>query len=180
MTNKKQPVIVDTNVICLAGNTNYQEMPPLLAACALKCTLFINEFIKNKNSKIVLDIGREIIGEYERNIPKQPTVSRVFMKWLYQYLAKMSAEDLQDLIKLEKDSQGAYLDFPKDPRLGKFDPADRKYIALANAHKGHPEIIQGTDCKWWGFRDILLENGIRVTFLCEEYVKANYHLKIEG
>lgn len=41
-----------------------------------------------------------------------------------------------------------------------------------------PPILQATDSKWWGWKDSLGEAGIKVKFLCPEFVKQKYGKKI--
>lgn len=170
-------VIIDTNVICEAGRTDYEMDSSLAVRCTEMCIDFIYNFIKSPTSRLVLDTGWEIVREYERNISKsgQPTLANRFMLWLYAYLSKIPAEDLIDI---QKKGQDLYETFPLDDRLKDFDPRDRKFIALANVHSAHPPIIQGTDCKWWGFKDIFREYGIEICFLCEDYIKDTFQRKI--
>ena len=61
--------------------------------------------------------------------------------------------------------------------MSKFDPSDRKFVAVANAHPGKPSILQATDSKWWGWKDALLECGIKVEFLCPAEIANAYKRK---
>ena len=169
--------IIDTNVICEAANTNYASMDDLRACCARNCARFINHFIHSAESRIAMDTHYEIMIEYERNAPRPGTENPAayFMLWFYDYLAKMSPEDLIDT---QKTGENQYGTFPSDKRLSDFDPADRKFIAVANAHPEHPPIVEGTDCKWWGYKEVLAEHGILIDFLCEEYIKDAYQKKM--
>ena len=56
-------------------------------------------------------------------------------------------------------------------RLSSFDPDDRKFVAVANAHPGKPPIMEATDRQWWGWKEALHDAGITVHFLCPEYVE---------
>ena len=49
-----------------------------------------------------------------------------------------------------------------------FDPADRKFIAVALAHPEKPPILQAVDSQWWDFRDAFRRNGVIVEFICED------------
>lgn len=172
----EQKIIIDTNVICQADNISYGEMPTLLAKCTLECIRFLNNIIISSDFHVILDAGREILGEYERNVSSsQPTVANSFMRWLYSYIANMPVEDL---INLTKNGDNTYEEYPADERLSNFDPPDKKFIALSNAHPCKPHIIQGTDCKWYGFKNIFAEHGIIIDFLCEDYIKDAYKKKM--
>ena len=58
-----------------------------------------------------------------------------------------------------------------------FDLSDRKFVAVANAHQEKPPILEGTDSKWWGWKDALAEVGIKVVFLDEAYILQKYNQK---
>jgi hypothetical protein len=72
---------------------------------------------------------------------------------------------------------GDYTTFPEHEDLDKFDPADKKFVALANAHPRKPPILQATDSKWWGWKDALSACGITVEFLCPDEVREIYERK---
>jgi len=74
----------------------------------------------------------------------------------------------------------SYSEFPDHAGLSSFDISDRKFVAVAKKHPDEPPILQATDSKWWGFKDVLNDVGISVTFLCPEYVKAKYEKKVGG
>jgi hypothetical protein len=61
-----------------------------------------------------------------------------------------------------------FLEFPVDRALKNFDRSDRKFVAVALAHPERPPILQAVDSKWWGFKDALNRNGVRVEFLCPD------------
>ena len=62
-------------------------------------------------------------------------------------------------------------EFPKDPELANFDPDDRKFVAVAIAHCEKPPILQAVDSQWLDFRDVLLQHGVRVQFICEDDIQ---------
>jgi hypothetical protein len=62
--------------------------------------------------------------------------------------------------------------FPDDPDLAAFDPADRKFVALALASDSHPSILNAVDSDWWHFREALRRAGVEVMFLCSDQVTA--------
>jgi hypothetical protein len=61
--------------------------------------------------------------------------------------------------------------FPPDEALAKFDPSDRKFVAVSCAHEQRPPILQATDSKWWGLREALVACGVTVHFLCPEHIQ---------
>jgi hypothetical protein len=100
----------------------------------------------------------------------QPGVGDRFMKWVHDHRWQFSPENRVDITK----NDDTYDEFPIHKEIANFDPSDRKFVAVANAHSAHPPILQATDCKWWGWKDALFEVGITVIFLCPYYIKVKY------
>lgn len=100
----------------------------------------------------------------------QPGVGDRFMKWAHDNLWRLP--DCQR-VKITK-SGASYREFPRRAGLDDFDLSDRKFIAVANAHPDKPPVLQATDSEWWGWKDVLQNAGVRVHFLCPEYVKNKY------
>ena len=146
--------------------------------CAKKCNQFLASFLGDSTAQIVLDRGMAIFKEYKKAYELQkkfsPNIATQFFRWLFKYMNTIPDVDFVELpLKNEE-----YVDFPNDNRLSKFDLADRKFIALANKHPDHPSIIEASDCKWWGFKEVFVELGINVVFIDENYVKMKYMKKM--
>ncbi len=73
-----------------------------------------------------------------------------------------------------------FAEFPDPVLQTKFDPPDRKFVAVANAHPDKPPILQAADCKWLNWRDDLATHGITIDFVCPEDVKTFYAKKFPG
>ena len=74
-------------------------------------------------------------------------------------------------------SHDSYDEFPGYEGLRGFDADDRKFIAVANAHEKRPAVLQATDSEWWGYRDALRHVGVRVEFLCPDFVRTKHREK---
>ncbi len=166
--------IVDTNVPTKASypmeEWNEEELELIES-----CIDFVYNLIRNPQSKLVLDMDREIVGEYENNI-KETDIGKMFLRWLYHYMAGMDI--MNDMLKLEKTKDGSYKDFPADEALQGLDLADRKFIALSAAHKDKPMLIQAADGKWLEFEEALRKYGIHIEFLNPEYANKKFTKKI--
>jgi hypothetical protein len=69
-------------------------------------------------------------------------------------------------VTLSESAQDIFAEFP-DPALEPFfDPPDRKFAAVANAHPDKPTIWQAADCKWVDWWPALQAKGVEVDFLC--------------
>jgi len=181
MSKKEKRIeIIDTNVPMTAGN-RVADIPDDLLLCAKACIEFIQELIKKDSGvRVVLDSNHLVLNEYEKNIKSlrgEDNLATYFLHWIYEYLAKIQPDDFFPLTEL---SENEYAEYPNHiSELKSFDPSDKKFIALAFVHKESPVIIEATDSKWWGIKDILKDEGIEVMFLCEEYIKEKFEKKID-
>lgn len=162
--------IIDTNVIKTAdlANTDDNNIP---LSCIEKCMDIIETI--EKHGGLLIDSNWEIIKEYENNIRNPQFFSFRFLKWVLTHQANQKFVEMYCLGKTGE----IYTDFPKDEELNNFDPADKKFIALANAYSGSSIVYEATDSEWWGYRDAFAKAQIEVCFLCEDYVKDKYNNK---
>ncbi len=168
--------LMDTNVpktanLALAPD----QVPQDLVGCVLACVEAVEHVIKKQ--ALVMDAGEEIFDEYRQQLSMkgQPGVGDRFMKWVHDNRWSFPEANR---VQITKNGE-SYDQFPAHAGLTQFDPSDRKFIAVANAHPEKPAIIQATDSKWWGWKDALGEVGITVHFLCHDYVQKKYVKKME-
>jgi hypothetical protein len=175
MSSLPPKCIVDTNVpkttnLALKPGT----IPQDLTGCVSKCIEAI-EYVINRRC-LVMDAGDEIFDEYRKELSMkgQPGMGDRFMKWVHDNRWKLPDSDR---IKITK-NEDTYQEFPNHAGLANFDPSDRKFVAVSNAHPDKPPILQATDSKWWGWKEALGEAGIIVHFLCRDYAEAKYREKM--
>lgn len=167
--------VVDTNVPITANlAVSPNEIPIELAECVLACIEAIEQV--TRNGGLVIDTNNEIFNEYRHqlSLKGQPGVGDRFLRWVHDHQWVESQIECVDITK----NGDSYDQFPAHEGLSHFDPSDRKFVAVANAHPDRPPILQATDSKWWGWRDALSEVGIEVRFLCPEYVESKFEEKI--
>ncbi|WP_319405274.1 hypothetical protein [uncultured Desulfosarcina sp.] len=171
MNNLPKKCLVDTNVpktanLALTPDTIPQE----LTDCVLACVEAVEHIVKKGG--LVIDAGHEIFDEYRHKLSMkgQPGVGDRFMKWVNDNRWKFPEADR---VQITKNGE-SYDQFPDHEGLNDFDPSDRKFVAVANAHPAKPPILQATDSKWWGWKDALGEVGVSVHFLCPDYIERKY------
>ena len=167
--------IVDTNVPKTANlATKPDKNSETPDVCILSCVNAIENIINKKS--VIVDNSDEIFEEYRHqlSLKGQPGVGDKFMKWVNDH--RWSLPKIQR-VTITKNGD-SYREFPIHPSLNNFDPSDRKFVAVANAHPDKPPIIEATDSKWWGWKQPLKEVGINVRFLCPEYIENKYSKKI--
>ena len=159
--------VVDTN-IAVAANKRADVGPE----CVLRCVAALGKL--TRCGTIVIDDGWRIIREYRQQLNEtgQPGPGDGFLKWILTNL-KNPQRCIQVSITPMKSMNSAredYQEFPRHPQLQSFDPADRKFVAVAMAVDGGAPILQATDRKWWAMRGFLHESGVRVEYVCPQEI----------
>jgi len=158
--------VVDTNVPVIANGKSPQASPECVVACVERLQQLL------MTGRLVLDDGRRIIREYQANLRSgaQPGFGDAFLKWV---LTNHTNPARCERITIHEMSGPAedYREFPNDLALAFFDPADRKFVAVALAHREHPPIWVAVERDWWNFRNPLADAGVGVEFLCEDDMK---------
>ncbi len=151
--------VVDTNVLLVANEQHGNVSPECVIACVERL-----ERIR-KSGCVVLDDGYEILSEYSLKTDSKRgyRFGDAFVKWLRQNSANPQRVEQ---VHIEKHAERGYAEFPDDAELSKFDPDDRKFVAVAVAHPRRPPILQGTDSKWMLWTERLSVHRIEVEFLC--------------
>ena len=160
-------VIVDTNVPLVANRFSHAS-EDCVEICVDRLEQITKGEIKLAVDYCASDDQRHIIDEYRNklNPSSQPGVGDAFLKWVE---INWTNPDLCDLVEITFIVVGAkisFAEFPSDPALADFDDDDRKFVAVACAHPGHPPILQAVDSKWHHFLGALTPNGVRVEYLC--------------
>ncbi len=152
-------VVVDTNVI-LTANRQHADVSE---ACIVSCVQRLHEIVTR--GRVAIDDEYRILNEYKNrttpHIGKRP--GDAFVKWLLRNNANPAR---CDRVTLQEHEERGFESFPQDDRLDAFDPADRKFVAVAHAHADQPLILQATDSKWIDWAPALRDHGVNVEFLC--------------
>ena len=167
----RKPHVVDTNVAVVANQRSRESY-----SCASACA---QALLKIRNCGfLVIDDGDRILAEYRRNgsLSGQPGAGDYFIKWVHDNRGR---RDLVQIVVItpKAGDPDDFTEFPSHQDLSNFDPSDRKFVAVANAHPAKPPILQGTDSKWWGWKDALNACGITIEFLCPAEIEETYHRK---
>lgn len=158
-------VVVDTNVAVVANGRSQQAS----AACVLTCTEKLQQIMTGE-LRLVLDDDWRILNEYMRNLRSNGVdIGDRFLGWILTNRDRYC--DFVSITPIDS-SENDFREFPTDPALNDFDPADRKFIAVALAHSEKPPILQAVDSKWWNFREALRQNGVTVEFICENDIRS--------
>jgi hypothetical protein len=159
--------IVDTNVLIAANARNCPQANP---ACVQRCVQLLQK-IKIAGI-LVIDDAWLIIKEYKVEVSQtgQPGVGDAFLKWVLVNQANPRHCERITITPTEEDYQ--FAEFPDDPELAKFDPSDRKFVAVALTHPDHPPIYNAVDSDWKIHQLALEKHGIQIEFLCPDCLKA--------
>ena len=161
-------IVIDTNVLLVADGRASQ----MSDACVYECLTRLDRV--KAEQQVVLDDAWIILGEYHNKLsPNQsPTPGSAFLKWLLQVQAVAKHVSSVTITPLNPE-QTLFAEFPPDTELeAEFDPADRKFVAAANAHFEKPPVLESADSKWLGWEPKLAAHGIRLEFLCRGELEA--------
>jgi hypothetical protein len=144
------------------ANGRHPEASP---QCVRECVRRLEGI--HHDGRIVIDDAWRILREYRQNLSEsgQPGVGDRFLKWLLQNNANPERCVKVALTVIDENAQ-EYEEFPDSIGFAGFDPSDRKFVAVANAHPNKPPILQAVDSKWKSFNPAFLGAGISVDFLC--------------
>ena len=166
--------IIDTNVPMTAAGTNAEASP----LCELECEEVVNRVLKGE-IEVVLDDGDSIIAEYRNNMYPDPNGTRAGQFLMYLFLNKHRPSRVHR-VRLERNDRGHFIDYPdnKDkwstevPRCEKFDPDDKKWVALAVRLKKDTgfdaPIVNAADRCWLAFEAQLEATGVKLEILCRD------------
>ncbi len=160
-------VIVDTNVIVIANDTDDERKD-----CRDRCQARIKQ-IRDRRETVVVDDDWQILGEYRDNTRPNTRkgIGDLFVKRLLQNLGNPVVCTMVPITSLAGNGTD-FEEFPTDTALINFDPDDRKFIAVALAHKRDngqvPTILLAIDRGWLQFIAALANHGVSVDLICEE------------
>jgi hypothetical protein len=161
--------VIDTNVLLVANGSHAD----VSNACRVEC---ISRLQAQQHGVTVIDDKGLILREYHNKTqPNQPKgVGDVFLKWL---LRNQRNTKYVQQVSITEQAGNTFAEFPCIALQAIFDPPDRKFAAVANAHPQKPVIWQAADCKWLDWWKELSKSGIKVEFLCADDVCRFYKNK---
>ena len=161
-------IVIDTNVLLVADGKAGQ----MSEACRIECIERLQKI--QSSERVVVDDSWLIVGEYHKKItPNNSSMpGSAFLKWLLQFQG--NDKHVSRVKVTPRDPECTlFEEFPLDGVLeASFDPADRKFIAVANAHPEKPPVLESADSKWLGWEPRLNACGITIEFLCRKELEA--------
>ena len=130
-------------------------------ACALAAVARIQQLQQGKI--LVLDADYLILKECQNKLSStgQPGVGEAFLLWAWHNHTNPRHCAVVPLAKTDK---GHFASFPTAPELADFDPADRKFVAVALTHPANPPVMNATNSDWHHHHEALIRHGVRVEF----------------
>ncbi len=165
--------VIDTNVLLVANDRHQGASLECVEACIQRLRAM------QESGITVIDDGQRILTEYKgKTCPNQPKgPGDVYLKWLLRNTANPKHVEVVRLTELAADR---FAEFPDAALELQFDPSDRKFAAVANAHPCKPVLLQAADCKWLGWWEGLQAKGVKVEFLCPKDVRRFHRSKFPG
>ena len=164
-------VVVDTNVILAAKGMSEQAWPECVAACQER----LDEIIEGPE-KVVIDDNWIILGEYIDYLEDDDSTTDTrnsghFLEW---FIRNYKNSDECVLVHITPSEDGTSFEELPDA-FSPFDSDDHKFIAVAavyeDVYQQKATILQSVDSQWYGDRNLFIENGLIVEFICEENIR---------
>lgn len=165
--------VIDTNVLLVAN----QQHPDISIECVANCIERLQAI--QSDGVVVIDDSFIMLNEYQNKTRITPPrgVGDVFLKWLLRNMGNPARVEMVSVTLTDIDF---YAEFPDQALQPEFDPPDRIFPTVANAHPDKPTIWQAADCKWINWWPTLAEHEIQVDFLCVADVQRFYRNKFPG
>lgn len=163
-------VVVDTNVLLVAEGKHADVSEECVLACVQRLRLI------TQTEKVVIDDGFRLISEYQSKLDlrRGKGAGTAFLKWLMQNQANRRRVER---VTLTETSKNCFAEFPVSTLETHFDPSDRKFPAVSNAHPAKPPVLQAVDSKWLRWWPDLAAAGINVEFVCPEDICRFFQAK---
>ena len=158
--------IVDTNVLLVAS----KKAPQASETCELSCEKYLQNLMHT--GVLVIDSHWLIIKEYmnKNSQSGQPNAGDKFLKWV---LLNHTNPNRCGKVTITQIAENDFVEFPRSPDLAKFDPSDRKFVAVALTHPAKPAIANAVDSDWRNYEIALADHGVSLNFLCPELAAKN-------
>ena len=165
-------VVIDTNVILTAKGMSEQACDECVTACQER----LDQIIEGPE-RVVIDDDWIILREYinyleDEDSPADPRNGGHFLEW---FIRNYENPEQCVQVPITRDGTG-FAELPDAFRH--FDSDDKKFIAVAvvheNTHQQKAVLLQSVDSQWYGERELFIENGLRVEFICEENIRHLY------
>ena len=168
-------VVIDTNVILVAKGMSEQAWDECVVTCLERL-----EKIIDGNEKVVIDDQRLILGEYLDYLDEGDDTTTNgrngghFLEWFIRNYQNPD-QCIQVNISPTDDLRG-FAELPA--AFIEFDSDDKKFIAVSivyeNEYQQKTTILQSVDSEWYGLRNVFMEHGLVVEFLCEDNIQHIY------
>lgn len=170
-------VVIDTNVILTAKGMSEQAWDECITACQER----LDEIIEGPE-RVVIDDDWIILREYinyleDDDSTTDPRNGGSFLEWFIR-----NYENSEQCVQVPITRDGTGFEELPDA-FSDFDSDDKKFIAVAvvyeQAYQQQATLLQSVDSQWYGYRNLFIENGLRVEFICEENIRDLYERREE-
>jgi len=165
--------VVDTNVLVTAAGANEAASP----ACVEASIAALRDLMAHGH--VFIDDGGRVIAEYRQGIDLagKTDAGEEFLEWIIAHEFDMARVTRVHLTPRAGDADD-FEELPVPSSDVRYDPADRKFLAVAAAHPDHPPVLQTLDSKWWGWTGALAHAGVTIHFLCPDEIAQKFREKM--
>lgn len=158
--------VVDTNVLLVASaadpGSSFKDAEHVPVAEQRKVFAWLRAFRNDKSRCMVLDVQGSILKEYKKKLDKNDYGRQVLVE-KYSTALRLCSIELDE-------AEEARLPQPLQEQIK--DRADRKFVAVALADEGESTIVNACDTDWYECEQALLDSGVEVTQIIDDWCRA--------
>ena len=150
--------VVDTNVAIVASRRGTHADERCQLACVEKLESVVAQDV------VAIDDGRAILAEYGKYLQPSgmPGTGDMFYKHVLNFLHRPDRVRMV-AVTPSKDPGRSFEELPENT----FDPADRKFLAVAVVAKA--VVLNATDSDWGDHKALMDRLGVEVSQLCPQH-----------
>lgn len=154
--------VIDTNVIAVANGKFFE----VSETCKFSCEEFLENIIITKQ-RISIDDRHLIFQEYLHyaDLKGIPGVGDAFIQWLWQNMGREEICEVVNILPLNVE-ETQFDTILSIEAFDNFDPADKKFLAVAFGSQFEVTIHNATDSDWESISEILPNYQINLNQLC--------------
>ena len=113
--------------------------------------------------------GSLFVAKFYFAFSRKPILSLLMAHFMVHNLAQVMVQMYsRQQVKITRNAENSFQEFPENENLIDFDKSDRKFVAVALTHPEKPPILNAVDSDWKNFEMALNNIGITIIFLCPE------------
>ncbi len=157
--------VVDTNIWVMGHAPPHTHQTKAKLECATTCLDWLVKFRDSNKRHLIVDVQHIILSKYWEYLGQGNSLAR-------EILAHLEASDRIIPVQIAFD-ENHYAVLPAELGLDNFDPADKKFVAVALTCNPFPPIYNATDSDWREHAAAFTVANLTIVELCLDTLKES-------